>query len=53
MLDLVVALFTLYFAIYGILFLGAYVDIVLVICALFLLRRVAFHATHNDVFDKK
>jgi len=53
MLDLVVALFTLYFAMYGILFLGAWVDIVLVICALFLLCRVAFHATHNDVFDKK
>jgi hypothetical protein len=52
MLDLVVALFTLYFAVYGILFLGAWVDIVLVICALFLLCRVAFSETHNNVFDK-
>jgi hypothetical protein len=52
MLDLVVALFTLFFAVYGILFLGAWVDIVLILCALFLLCRVAFSETHNDFFDK-
>lgn len=52
MLDLVVALFTLFFAVYGILFLGAWVDIVLILCALFLLCRVAFSETHDDFFDK-
>jgi hypothetical protein len=52
MLDLVVALFTLFFAVYRILFLGAWVDIVLILCALFLLCRVAFSETHNDFFDK-
>ena len=52
MLDLVVALFTLFFAVYGILFLGAWVDIALILCALFLLCRVAFSETHNDFFDK-
>jgi len=52
-LNLVVAVFTLYFGIFGIFLLGAYVDIVLVICALFLIVRSAFYATHNDVFDKK
>jgi len=50
MLDLVVALFTLYFAVYGILFLGAWVDIVLVICALFLLGRVAFSKNASRCF---
>lgn len=50
MLDLVVALFTLYFAVYGILFLGAWVDIVLVICALFLLCRVIFSKNASRYF---
>ncbi len=52
MLESVVALFTLYFGFFGIFLLGAYVDIVLVLCALFLIFRLAFYETHKHIFDK-
>ncbi len=52
MLESVVAIITLYFGFFGLFRLGAYVDIVLIISALFLIVRSASYATRKDVFEK-
>jgi len=53
MLELVTALITLYFGFFGIFRLGAYVDVILIICALFLIMRLSSSLTYKDVFKKK
>jgi hypothetical protein len=46
LLETVVAVTTLYFGFFGILRLGAYVDVVLIICALFLIVRISAPLFH-------
>ena len=53
MLELVTALITLYFGFFGIFCLGAYVDVILIICALFLIMRLSSSLTYKSVFDKE
>jgi hypothetical protein len=53
MLEATVALATLYFGFFGIFRLGAYVDIVLVVCALFLIVRLGSYLTYLDVFGER
>ena len=53
MLELVTALITLYFGFFGIFRLGAYVDVILIICALFLIIRLSSSLTNKGVFDKE
>lgn len=53
MLESVVALITLYFGFFGIFRLGAYVDVTLIICALFLIIRLSSSSTYKDVFEKE
>jgi hypothetical protein len=50
-LEAIVALTTLYFGFFGLLRLGAYVDVVLVICALYLLLRLG--ATMGPIFTQR
>lgn len=53
MLELVTALITLYFGFFGIFRLGAYVDVILIICALFLIIRLSSSLTYKGVFNKE
>jgi len=53
MLEFVTALITVYFGFFGIFRLGAYVDVVLIICALFLIIRLSPSLTNKDVFEKE
>lgn len=52
-LEAAVALITLYFGFFGIFRLGAYVDITLIICALFLIVRLGSYLTYADAFGKR
>lgn len=52
-LEITVALITLYFGFFGIFRLGAYVDVVLIICALFLIVRLSSSLTYEDIFEKR
>ncbi|MEJ2105911.1 MAG: hypothetical protein P8X48_01105 [Acidiferrobacteraceae bacterium] len=51
LLEAPVALITLYFGFFGIFRLGAYVDVVLIICALFLLVRLGSYMNHENAFE--
>jgi hypothetical protein len=53
MLEIVTALITLYFGFFGIFRLGAYVDVILIICALFLIIRLSSSLTYEDAFEKE
>jgi hypothetical protein len=53
MLELTAALITLYFGFFGIFRLGAYVDVTLIICALFLIIRLSSSLTNKGVFEKE
>lgn len=50
-LEVTVALITLYFGFFGIFRLGAYIDVVLIICALFLIVRISSYLSYERVFD--
>jgi hypothetical protein len=52
LLEATAALTTLYFGFYGLFRLGAYIDIVLIVCALFLMVRLGSYFSHNDVLKK-
>jgi len=52
-LETIVALITLYFGFFGLFRLGAYVDIVLIICALFLVLRLGSYLAYEEAFGKK
>jgi len=52
-LEAAVALTTLYFGFFGIFRLGAYVDVVLIICALFLIVRLGSYLTYEHTFGKR
>jgi hypothetical protein len=52
-LETTVALITLYFGFFGLFRLGAYVDIVLIICALFLVLRLGFYLAYKEAPGKK
>jgi hypothetical protein len=52
-LEMTVALATLYFGFFGLFRLGAYVDIILIICALFLLVRIGSYLAYEGTFEKQ
>lgn len=52
-LETTVALITFYFGFFGLFRLGAYVDIVLIICALFLVLRLGFYLAYKEAPGKK
>ena len=52
-LEASVALMTLYFGFFGILRLGAYVDVALILCALFLLVRLKSDRVHEYSFGER
>lgn len=53
MLEAFVALTTLYFGFFGILKLGAYIDVALVVCALFLIVRLGSYLTYENTFGER
>ena len=53
MLEFVTAIITLYFGFFGVFRLGAYVDVILIVCALFLIIRLSSSLTNNGIFGKK
>jgi hypothetical protein len=52
-LETTVALITLYFGFFGIFRLRAYVDVALILCALFLIGRLIFDFAHEYSFGKR
>lgn len=52
-LETTVGLITLYFGFFGIFRLGAYVDVALILCALFLLGRLKSDRAHERHFEKR
>lgn len=52
-LELVTALITLYFGFFGIFRLGAYIDVILIICALFLITRLSSSLTYKGIFENE
>jgi hypothetical protein len=52
-LETTVALITLYFGFFGVFRLRVYVDIVLIICALFLVLRLGSYLAYEKAFEKK
>jgi uncharacterized membrane protein YhaH (DUF805 family) len=52
-LEAAVALITLYFGFFGIFRLGAYVDVTLIICALFLIVRLGSYLTYENTFGER
>ncbi len=52
-LETTVALTTLYFGFFGLFRLGAYVDIVLILCALFLMVRLGSYLVYDGNFEKR
>jgi len=52
MLEATVALITLYFGFFGIFRLGAYVDVTLIICALFLIFRLGADLPYEHAFEE-
>jgi hypothetical protein len=53
LLEVAVAVITLYFGFFGIFRLGAYVDVALIICALFLIVRLGSYLTYEQFFGKR
>jgi len=51
-LEAAVSLITLYFGFFGIFRLGAYVDVALIICALFLIVRLGSYSTHEHTLEE-
>jgi hypothetical protein len=51
LLEVAVALITLYFGFFGIFRLGAYVDVALIICALFLIVRLGSYLSYENAFE--
>jgi hypothetical protein len=51
-LEFVTALITLYFGFFGIFRLGAYVDVILIVCALFLIIRLSSSLTDKGISEK-
>ena len=51
-LEVAVALITLYFGFFGIFRLGAYIDVVLIICALFLIVRLSSYLSYKQAFGE-
>jgi uncharacterized membrane protein YhaH (DUF805 family) len=52
-LEVAVALITLYFGFFGIFRLGAYVDVALILCALFLIVRLSSYLTYEYTFRER
>ncbi len=52
LLETAVALTTLYFGFFGIFRLGAYIDVILIICALFLIIRLSSYLSYKQVFGE-
>jgi hypothetical protein len=52
-LEAAVALVTLYFGFFGIFRLGAYIDIILIICALFLIVRLSSYINYEEAFEER
>jgi uncharacterized membrane protein YhaH (DUF805 family) len=52
-LEAVVALITLYFGFFGIFRLGAYVDVALILCGLFLIVRLSSYLTYEHTFGER
>ncbi|MBW2038750.1 MAG: hypothetical protein JRI46_04025 [Deltaproteobacteria bacterium] len=52
-LEATVALITLYFGFFGIFRLGAYIDVTLILCALFLIVRLGSYLTYGDIFGER
>jgi hypothetical protein len=52
MLEATVALTTLYFGFFGVFLLGAYVDVVMIICALFLIVRLGSFLSYEGYFER-
>ena len=52
-LEATVALITLYFGFFGLFRLGAYVDIALIVCALFLIVRLSASRAHDLIFAER
>jgi len=52
-LEATVALITLYFGFFGIFRLGAYVDVSLILCALFLIVRLSSHVSYERTFGER
>ncbi len=53
MLEVSVALVTLYTGFFGVFRLGVYVDVVLIICALFLIVRLGSYLTYQNIFGTR
>jgi hypothetical protein len=53
MLEAAVALITLYFGFFGIFRLGAYVDVALILCGLFLIVRLSSYLAYEHAFGDK
>lgn len=53
MLEATVALITLYFGFFGVFRLGAYIDIMLIVCALFLILRLGSYLSYEEIFMEK
>ncbi len=53
MLEATVALITLYFGFFGVFRIGAYIDIMLIICALFLILRLGSYLGYEEIFMEK
>jgi hypothetical protein len=51
-LEATVGLITLYFGFFGIFRLGAYVDVALILCGLFLIVRLSSYLTYEHTFDQ-
>ncbi|MFC1883468.1 hypothetical protein ACFL2O_01745 [Thermodesulfobacteriota bacterium] len=51
MLEATVALTTLYFGFFGVFRLGAYVDVTMIICALFLILRLGSYLNYKGTFE--
>jgi hypothetical protein len=52
-LEATVALITLYFGFFGIFRLGTYVDVALILCALFLIVRLSSYLTYEHTFGER
>jgi hypothetical protein len=52
-LEATVALITLYFGFFGLFRLGAYVDIALIVCALFMIVRLSAYRAHDLLFAER
>lgn len=53
MLDAAVAPITVYFGLFGIFRLGAYIDVVLILCGMFLIVRLASDLMHERALEER